>query len=194
MVNFILAKAGLKPSDVSIIGVGAAQGAVAAMRAGQIDALSNLDPVITLLQRSGDLKIVSDTRILAEADRVFGGPMPAGCLYAQQSYIDKNPATVQALTNALVRANHWIQGAGPGDIIKAVPESYLLGDRAVYIDAFLAAKGALSPDGSFPDKGADTALRALASADAEIGKARLDLTAVYTNDFVRRANASIAKG
>ena len=79
MVNFFLAKAGLKPSDVSIIGVGASQGAVAAMRSGQIDAISNLDPVITLLQRSGDLKIISDTRILAEADKVFGGPMPAGC-------------------------------------------------------------------------------------------------------------------
>src|SRR5450432_3929801 len=72
MVNFILAKAGLKPSDVSIIGVGAAQGAVAAMRSGQIDAISNLDPVITLLSRSGDLKILSDTRIVAEADKAFG--------------------------------------------------------------------------------------------------------------------------
>jgi NitT/TauT family transport system substrate-binding protein len=194
MVNFILAKAGLKPSDVSIIGVGAAQGAAAAMRAGQIDALSNLDPVITLLQRSGDLKVVSDTRIVAEAERVFGGPMPAGCLYAQQNFIDKNPATVQALANALVRADKWIQGAGPSDIITNVPESYLLGDRAVYIDAFLAAKGALSPDGSFPEKGADTALRALASIDAEIGKARIDLTAVWTNDFARRANAKYPKG
>src|SRR4030095_15674056 len=85
MVNFLLAKAGLKPSDVSIIGVGASQGAVAAMRAGQIDAIGNLDPVITLLQRSGDLKIVSDTRIVAEAEKVFGGPMPAGFLYAPQS-------------------------------------------------------------------------------------------------------------
>jgi len=194
MVNFILAKAGLKPSDVSIIGVGAAQGAAAAMRAGQIDALSNLDPVITLLQRSGDLKIVSDTRIVAEAERVFGGPMPAGCLYAPQGFIDKNPATVQALANALVRADRWIQGAGPSEIITNVPESYLLGDRAVYIDAFLAAKGALSPDGSFPEKGADTALRALASIDAEIGKTQIDLAAVWTNDFVRRANARYPKG
>ena len=33
----------------------------------------------------------------------------------------------------MVRADKWIQGAGPGEIIKAVPESYLLGDRAVYI-------------------------------------------------------------
>ncbi|MES2958696.1 MAG: ABC transporter substrate-binding protein, partial [Pseudomonadota bacterium] len=157
MVNFILAKAGLKPSDVSIIGVGAAQGAVAAMRAGQIDAISNLDPVITLLQRSGDLKIVSDTRIVAEAEKVFGGPMPAGCLYTPQPFIDKHPNTAQALVNAMVRANKWIQAAGPGEIINAVPESYLLGDRAVYIDAFLAAKGALSADGTFPDKGSDTA-------------------------------------
>ncbi len=194
MVNFILAKAGLKPSDVSIIGVGAAQGAVAAMRAGQIDAISNLDPVITLLQRSGDLKIVSDTRIVAEAEKVFGGPMPAGCLYAPQSFIDKNPATTQALANAMVRANKWIQAAGPAEIIKSVPESYLLGDRAVYIDAFLAAKGALSADGMFPDKGPDTAFRALASIDAEIAKARLDLGAVFTNDFVKKANVKYPKG
>ena len=194
MVNFILAKAGLKPSDVSIIGVGAAQGAVAAMRTGQIDAISNLDPVITLLQRSGDLKIVSDTRILAESEKVFGGPMPAGCLYAPQAFIDKNPATTQALANAIVRANKWIQGAGAAEIINNVPESFLLGDRAVYIDAFLAAKGALSADGMFPDKGPETAFRALASIDAEIATAKLDLGAVFTNDFAKRANAKYPKG
>ena len=194
VVNFVLAKAGLKPSDVSIIGVGASQGAVAAMRSGQIDALSNLDPVVTLLQRSGDMRVITDTRIVAEAEKVFGGPMPAGCLYAPQSFIDKNPGTVQALANAMVRASRWIQSAGPSEIITNVPESYLLGDRAIYIDAFLASKGALSPDGSFPDKGADTALRALASIDAELAKAKLELGAVWTNDFVKKANLKYPKG
>jgi NitT/TauT family transport system substrate-binding protein len=189
MANFVLAKAGIKPSEVSIIGVGAGAGAVAAMRSGQIDAMSNLDPVISLLTRSNDLKIISDTRIVAEADKVFGGPMPAGCLYLAQSFVDKHPRTAQALATAIVRANQWIQKAGAGDIIKAVPETYLLGDRAVYIDAFLAAKGALSPDGLFPEKGPDTAYRALASIDPEIAKATLDLKAVYTNDFVKAALA-----
>jgi len=193
LANFVLAKAGLKASDVSIIGVGAGSGAVAAMRSGQIDAMSNLDPVITLLQRSGDLKIISDTRIVAEADKVFGGPMPAGCLYAPQTFIDKNPLATQALANALVRADKWIQAAGPGEIIKAVPESYLLGDRAVYIDAFLAAKGALSVDGLFPEAGPETARRALASVDPEIAAAKLDLQAVYTNEFVKKANAKYPK-
>jgi len=193
LANFVLAKAGLKPSDVSIIGVGAGNGAVAAVRAGQIDAISNLDPVITLLTRSGDLKIISDTRVVAEADRIFGGPMPAGCLYTQQSFIDKYPATTQALANAIVRADRWIHNAGPGDIIKAVPESYLLGDRAVYVDAFLAAKGALSPDGMIPEAGAETARRALASIDPEVASAKLDLAAIWTNDFTKRADAKYAK-
>ena len=194
LANFVLGKAGLKPGDVSIVGVGAGSGAVAAMRTGQIDAISNLDPVITLLSRSGDLRIVSDTRVVAEADKVFGGPMPAGCLYAPQSFIEKNPATVQALANAIVRADKWIQNAGAGEIIKAVPESYLLGDRAVYVDAFLAAKGALSVDGVFPEAGPETARRALASIDPEIASAKIDLTAIYTNEFVTRANAKYPRG
>ncbi|MDD5002148.1 ABC transporter substrate-binding protein [Rhodoferax sp.] len=194
MVNFALAKVGLKPTDVSIIGVGTGNGAVAAMRSGQIDAMSNLDPVITLLQRSGDLRIVSDTRQVAESEKVFGGPMPAGCLYAPQAFLDKHPATAQALTNAMVRALKWVQAAGAADIIKAVPDSYLLGDRAVYIDAFLAAKSALSPNGMIPDKGSQTAFKALASVDAKIAAAKLDLKAVYTNDFVKVANAKYPKG
>ena len=194
MLNFVLAKAGLKPSDVSVIGVGAGNGAVAAMRAGQIDAMSNLDPVITLLQRSGDLKIISDTRVVTESEKVFGGPMPAACLYAMQSFINSNPNTTQALANAIVRADKWIQKAGAADIIKTVPESFLMGDRAVYIDAFLAAKGALSPDGMIPEKGPQTAFRALASVDDQLAAAKLDLNAVYTNDFVKKANAKYPKG
>jgi NitT/TauT family transport system substrate-binding protein len=193
VANFVLAKVGVKPSEVSIIGVGAGNGAVAAMRSGQIDAISNLDPVITLLQRSGDLKVITDTRVVADADKLFGGPMPAGCLYAPDTLIQRNPNTIQALTNALVRADKWIQAAGPSDIVKAVPESYLLGDRAVYIDAFLAAKGALSADGMTPEAGPETARRALASIDPEIAAAKVDLAAVYTNEFVKKANAKYPK-
>ena len=189
LANFVLARAGLKTTDVSIIGVGTAQGAVAAMRSGQIDAISNLDPVITILSRGGDIKIVSDTRDVAESDRVFGGPMPAACLYAPVPFVEKNPGTVQALTNAIVRANKWIQQAGPSEIIKAVPENYLLGDRAIYIDAYLKAKGALSPDGMIPDAGPQTALRALVAADEKLVGSKVDFKAVYTNDFVKRANA-----
>lgn len=194
MANYVLAQHGLKPSDVSFVGVGAAQGAVAAVRAGQIDAISNLDPVMTILARGNDIRIVSDTRDVAEADKVFGGPMPAATLYAPVAFIEKNPNTVQALTNAIVRADKWIQRAGPSDIVKTVPESYLLGDRAVYIDAFLKARPALSPDGMIPEQGPATALRALRSVDPAMADAKIDLKSVYTNDFVKKANAKYPNG
>jgi NitT/TauT family transport system substrate-binding protein len=194
VVNFVLAKAGLKPSDVSIVGVGAGNGAVAAMRSGQVDAMSNLDPVSTLLTRSGDMKIITDTRNLVEAEKLFGGPMPGGCLYCPQAFIDKYPNTTQALANAIVRADKWIQQAGPSDIVKVVPESYFLGDRAVYLEAFLSAQKALSTDGVFPAKAPETAFRALASIDEKLAATKLDLSLVYTNDFARKANAKYPKG
>jgi len=105
------------------------------------------------------MKVVSDTRVVAEATKSSAArcrrlPVRAAELSRQE------PGHRAALTNAIVRADKWIQAAGAGDIIKAVPESYLLGDRAVYVDAFLAAKGALSADGSFPEAGAETARRA----------------------------------
>lgn len=187
MANFVLAKAGLKPSDVAFIGVGSTQGAVAALRSGQIDAIANVDPVITILERSGDIKVVSDTRDVAESDRVFGGPMPSATLYAPSGFVDKNPVTVQALTNAIVRADQWIRKAGPTEIVKAVPETYLLGDRAVYIDCYLKSHNALSPDGLFPAKGAETAFRALASVDDKLARQKLDLAQTFTNEFVKKA-------
>ena len=103
-------------------------------------------------------------------------------------------ATAQALANAIFRADHWIQNAGAREIINAVPENYLLGDRAVYVDAFLAARGALSPDGMIPEAGAETARRALASIDPEVASAKIDLPAIWSNEYVKRANAKYPKG
>jgi alkylhydroperoxidase/carboxymuconolactone decarboxylase family protein YurZ len=61
-VNVLLAKAGLKSDAVAIIGVGATAGAVAIMKRGEIDAISNLDPVISQLESDGSIVPVIDTR------------------------------------------------------------------------------------------------------------------------------------
>ncbi|WP_019140534.1 ABC transporter substrate-binding protein [Noviherbaspirillum massiliense] len=189
MANFVLAKAGLKPTDVSFIGVGTAAGALSAMRTGQIDAIANLDPVITMLEQSNDIKVIADTRTMKDTIDVFGGPMPAATLYTSEAFIKKNPNTVQALTNAMVRALKWLQKAGPAEITKVVPESYQLGDRALYIQAFLKVREALSPDGIFPDNGPQTALKALKAFEPDLASKDIDLSKTFTNDFAKKANA-----
>ena len=187
MVNLVLSRGGLQASDVSFIGVGTAVGALTALRSGQIDAISNTDPVMTMLEQKGEVKIISDTRTLKGAQEVFGGTMPAACLYASVDFIQKNPHTCQALANAIVHGLKWLQTAGPGDIIKTVPESYLLGDRALYLASFNKVRGSISPDGIIPDDGARTALKALASFDPSIKPDKIDISKTYTNEFARRA-------
>lgn len=189
IANFVLDTAGIKPSEVSFIGVGAGAAAVAAIRSGQIDAFANLDPVIAQLQKDNLLEIVADTRVVAESDRLFGGPMVAGCLYAPERYIRENPEVVQGLTNAIVRADRWLAKATPEDLVKTVPESYFLGNKEIYIEGFLKNRPALSPDGRIPDEAPAISLKSLQTVNDKLNGRKADLTAVYTNVFVEKAHA-----
>ncbi len=187
VANLMLSRNGIAAGDVSFIGVGVSAGALTAVRSGQIDAISNIDPVMTMLEQKGDVKIIRDTRTLKGTQEVFGGPMPAACLYAPLEFVEKNPNTCQALANAIVRGLKWLQTAGPGDVIKAVPETYLLGDRALYLDAFANVREAISSDGLIDPEGPKTALGALASFNPEVKSDKIDLAKTYTNQFARRA-------
>lgn len=187
VVNLMLARAGLRVSDVNIIGVGVGAGALAALRSGQIDALCNMDPVMTVLEQKGEVKIVVDTRTMKGTLDVFGGPMPAACLYASSEFVQKHPQTTQVLVNAVVHALKWLQAAGPSDLNKTVPESYMLGDRALYLASFNNMREALSVDGLLPDEAPRTALRALTSFDSTIRTEKIELSKTFTNEFARRA-------
>jgi sulfonate transport system substrate-binding protein len=189
LVNQMLGKEGLKPTDVSIVGVGTGAGAIAAIKSGQIDAISNTDPVMTKLEQDGAVKIIADTRTFKGTSAVWGAPLPAGCLYAPIEFVKKNPNTVQALTNAIVRADKWLETATPQDILKTVPETYLLGDKALYLFSYGKIKEALSIDGSISDAGAKATLKALAAFDPQVKPAEIKLDQTYTNEFVKKANA-----
>jgi NitT/TauT family transport system substrate-binding protein len=189
MAAYLLAKAGLSiKDDVSIVGVGAATTAVTAIQSGQIDALVNLDPVTTLLEKSGSIKIVSDTRTLKDTEEVYGGLMPAAVLYSTEEFIQKNPNTTQALTNAMVRALKWLQTATPDEVADSVPKEFLLGDRQLYIDAWKNVKEAMSPDGLMDASGPGVAHKMLQTFNEDVSRKKIDLEQTYTNKFVRKAN------
>lgn len=185
--GLVLARFDLKPSDVSFVEVAAASSALAALRSGQIDAISHTDPVMTMLEQKGDVKMIAETRTLKGTIEVFGGPMPSTCLYSIGDFIQKNPNTCQALANAMVHGLKWLQTAGPGDILKTVPESYLLGDRALYLASFDQVRESIAIDGMMPENGPRTALRALASFNPDIRADKMDLAKTFTNAFARRA-------
>ncbi len=188
MVNFFLEQNGLKPSDVSFIGVGAGAGAVTAMRTGQVDAMANLDPVIGTLAKEDAIQVIADTRTVADTRKIFGGNMPSACLYASQEFLDKNPKTAQALANAIVRADKWIQASDAETIAKTVPAAYLLGDVELYKQCLDANKESLSPNGLVDEDGPATALNALAAFVPNLDASKIDTSKIFTNEFADNAN------
>jgi NitT/TauT family transport system substrate-binding protein len=189
VINYVLAQGGLKPSDVAIIGVGAGATVIAAIEQGRVDVISQTDPAVTMLEKDGKVKVIAETRTPEGTQKLFGGPMPAGSFYAPIEFVKKNPNTVQALTNAMVRTLIWMQDATPQQILATVPEEYLLGNKAMYLFAYNNVKTAYSKDGYFSEAGAKTTLKALASFNDNIKPEQINLAQTYTNEFVKKAHA-----
>ena len=186
-LNHLLAGAGLQPDDVSIIGVGTGPTAVAAMRSGQIDALVNVEPAITILERSGAMQVVVESMSEKGSRAVFGDLLPAGSLYTKQEFIKQNPNTVQALAGAMVRALKWLQKAGPEDVAKTIPPEYMLGDKTIYLAAFQRCREGYSKDGLISPSGAAALYKILRSFDPAVKEGPgVDLAQTYDNRFVAR--------
>ncbi|MFD2181465.1 ABC transporter substrate-binding protein [Rhodoplanes azumiensis] len=186
-LNALLAKDGLKATDVSIIGVGAGMSAVAAMKKGELDAISNLDPVITKLVQDGDVVVMADSRTEADNEKLLGGNNPAAVVYLKADFIEKNPETTQRIVNAFYKTLQWLKTATPEDVAKTVPEEYHLGDRSLYMAAFTASKPMYSATGIIPESGMRNALDMLVQFDDEMKTAKIDLKRTFDDRFVKKA-------
>lgn len=187
-----MAKAGLQASDASFIGVGGGASAVAAMKKGEIDVISHLDPVIAKLEADGDIVTLIDTRTEKGTFELFGGTNPASCLYVRQETIEKNPALVQSAVNGLYKALRWINKAKPEEIADAVPEQYHLGDKALYIRAVKASQAAYSETGIMAAAGMKSVFDTLKALDKEMANVNLDVAKTFNPAFVTKAAQTVS--
>jgi NitT/TauT family transport system substrate-binding protein len=183
----LMAKAGLALGDASFVGLGGGQQAVDAMKAGEIDAISNLDPVITRLQQDGAIRILIDSRFPRVNYDIFGGTNPAAVLYAKQEFIAANPATMQALVNAFYKTLRWIATATTDEIVDTVPADYFLGERAIYVKALKANLLVYSRSGIITRAGMKSALKMMATFDPDLKDKKIDLQRTFDDRFVKRA-------
>lgn len=188
---YLMAKGGLKPDDASFIGVGTGAAAVAAMQKGEIDAMSNIEPIISKLVSTGDIVILNDTRSTEGNNKVFGGPMSAAVLYMKRDFIEKNPNTVQALVNAFYKTLKWMEKATPEQIADNVPAEYHLGDKALYIAAVKASLEAYSRDGVVSAESTKRSMEFLQQFDADMKAAKIDTAKTWDGRFVSKAAQTV---
>ena len=187
--QYAMVKAGLKPSDAAIIGIGSGASGVAAMQKGEIDVISHLDPVIAKLEADGDIVVLIDTRTEAGTRALFGGSNPAATLYSKKEFIDANPGTTQALVNAFMKSLKWLQTAKPQDVADTVPPEYHLGDKALYLKAVQNSLESYSRTGIVPAEGMASVMDMLKQLDPELKDAKVDLAATFDDRFVKKAGA-----
>ncbi|HEY5741665.1 MAG TPA: ABC transporter substrate-binding protein [Terrimicrobiaceae bacterium] len=190
-VNNLLAQGGLSSKDVSFIGVGAGASAVVAMENASIDAIAHLDPIISQLEISGNYVAVADTRTPSGMKDLYGGDYLASTIYATDSFITKNPNTVQAVVNAIVRALRWIEQATPEQIVAVVPREYKGADESLYKTALLRNLAGYSPDGQISLEAAQNVLRMLKQFDPSVISSanKLQAEKTFDNSFAKTADA-----
>jgi len=191
LVWYLMSKAGLKTDDASFIGVGTGASAVAAIQKGEIDAISNIEPVMSKLEAGKDIVVLAETRTTAGTNKVLGGPMPAGVLYLKRDFMERNPNTVQALVNAFYKALKWLEKASPQQVADAVPKEYWLGDRPLYEAAVKASQEAYSRDGVVAADGQKRTLEFLAQFEAEFKDRKIDPAKTWDGRFVQKAAAMV---
>jgi NitT/TauT family transport system substrate-binding protein len=187
-LKYLLAKNGVSPDSVAVIGIGLDATAVAAMEQGTVDAAVMLDPTSTLLQgKFPALKILSDTRTQADTLAVFGGEYPGGALYTRGDWIAKHDKEVQALTNAILATLKWIHSHTPEEIMAKMPDELVGPDKTLYLAAPKNTIPMYSTTGRMDPKGAEAVLGVFSQSSPDVAKAKIDLSKTYTNKFVEQA-------
>ncbi|MGE0750404.1 MAG: ABC transporter substrate-binding protein [Variibacter sp.] len=191
--GLLLAKYGLKNEDVSYIAVTQGPGAVAAVRTGkELDAVSLTDPAIAELESTKDITVVADSRNLKGTEEVYGGETISGVLYTTADFIKRNPNTVQAMTNAVVRALAWMKTASIDEIAAKVPDLQA-GKPELYKAMVEKNITSFQHDGTFSPKAVEVTLDFLRKTDAEMKDAKVDLSQTYDNTFAQKAQKVVAK-
>ena len=179
-VNQLLAKNGMKPTDIAAIGVGTTQTALTAFDRGEVDALSLFDPIIADLELKGTINILADARDSAGTRAIFGGPYASGSLYASADWIPKNETAVRACAGAIQEAVTFLKGATPEQAIGALEKGMCAVGMDVCTSAFTRNKDAFNHECRITPEMAETVKRMLASFDPAIAAANIDLPATYT--------------
>ncbi|WP_186419318.1 ABC transporter substrate-binding protein [Bosea sp. CS1GBMeth4] len=187
--QYAMVKAGLKASDAPIIGVGGGASAVAAMKQGQVDLISHLDPVISKLEADGDVSALIDTRTEAGTKALFGGANPAAVLYLKNDFAEKNPVTTQKLVNAFVKALKWLETAKPEEVADLVPAEYHLGDKPLYLRSVKNSLESYSRTGISSPEAMKSMYDALKLLDPELTNSNVDLSKTFIETFAKKAAA-----
>jgi NitT/TauT family transport system substrate-binding protein len=188
LTRYLVTRAGLKNGDYSLLGVGAGNTFIAAIKQDQIQAGMTTEPTISQMLKTGDARILVDMRTPELTRAALGGTYPAASLYVEASWLAKHHDEAQKLANALVKTLKWMASHSAAEIADKMPKDYYVGDKELYIKGLENGKSQFTTDGRMPQDGPETVLKVLSAFSKNVQGKQIDLSKTYTTEFVDAAN------
>jgi NitT/TauT family transport system substrate-binding protein len=185
-LNFLLTRHHLPAASVSVVGIGSAVTAIAALERGKVDVGWLADPAFTFVRkRHPEVRVLADLRDGPGTQAAFGTETyPGAVLYSSAAWIDANRDTTGRLARAIVRTLQWMHAHSAEEIAQRTPKALRGEDDALFVEALGNSMPMFSTDGVMAAEGAAAVRTLLAESMEKVRSATIDLTQTYTNEFV----------
>ncbi len=185
--SHLLLRHGVKPEEVSFVGIGMGSAGLSAIERGVIDAAAVASGDFIRIRAKYPGAVVLADAITPEGSRaIFDSEVyPAMALLAKAEWLATHPEQARKLARAMRRTLAWLAGNSPAAIRDKLPPEYRTGDEALDLEALRVMKTIYSRDGVMPAGGPEVVVKALAATQEKVRVAGIDLTKTYTDAFVR---------
>jgi NitT/TauT family transport system substrate-binding protein len=183
-LNYLLARHGMKPADVAVVGVGAPASAAAAVEHGTVDA-AVVGGALVILQRRDSRLVVLAESFSPEGVRqsLQVDEYPGATLLAPTAWLRQNASPARRMARAIVRTLDWIHGHTPEQIRRKMPPAYLT-DEGTDLASLRLFLPLFSRDGRMRAASASAARSVLAVSVDKVRDSSIDLEQTYSNAFL----------
>jgi len=123
-VQFLMEKAGMKASDVTIVAVGGANTAMSSLLSGQIDAAFTYEPAASMCKIGKKCKVVYDASADKNPPEIFATNGAQQNMVMRQEMIDEHPELADAVIKAATDAQQFLQDPKNFDEVIKISEKY----------------------------------------------------------------------
>lgn len=186
-----LLRSGMKSSDVQWSHTAQEIQLIKDFESQKVDVVALTDLFATQLERASNIRVLIDTRTQRDTEWLYAGPSAGLTLSANSTFIERNPLTIQALTQAVLKAMVWMRTASPSDLTRHVPKSLLETNAAVFFGAWLRAREGFSSDGVLPDGAAMNMLKTLHRLQLVSESSPVNPANTFNNRFAIRSRQQL---
>lgn len=185
VLGYLLAKNGVKPDDVKVIGAGGNTMPLA-IEKDSVHAGMMLDPFFTAFLKQGKGVALVDMFTIKGTHAAMGGDVQGTTMLTRPDLIAKRPAVVQKMVNALVKANKLIAASSGEEMARLLPKE-LAGDPKLYAESFEHAKEGFPADSLVSRDGVARVIETMRVFGAVPADMKLEPESLYDNRYVMKA-------